>query len=94
MRKGSTIKVLTVVCRAEKRLWAAVVEKAVEDALVCSRATGERKAFVENRRREAVNYLFSNSVRPHSFLWVCDLMSLSPQAVREFLREKGVEYVR
>jgi hypothetical protein len=78
-------------CQAEKLLWVAVVEKALEDAL----NMGNSKTVV-NDRRDALEYIESDDRRMCSFVWCCEMLGISVEAVREWLRRKlelGMESV-
>ena len=68
--------------------WAAVLERRfiaaaqTEDAYVAA----ARKA-----RTEAVLWVGGDSTARGSFLWVCDLLGLEPDAVRRALRTEAVD---
>ena len=80
MKKGSKQETKLVPCRSERKLWAAVVEKAVEDATKGTR----------DLREDGLSYIFDNDRRQYSFLWCCEALELSASAVREDLVRRGV----
>lgn len=65
----------------EKRLFAAILERAIADALC---ATG-RCVDSQRHAREAFAWLTrlpTKTIEPHTFRWVCEGLDLDPDALR------------
>lgn len=61
------------------KLWAAVIELAVSDVLSI------KPGKVEPDQQRSAEWIASMSNAPLSFHWACDMLNVSPVAVREML---------
>lgn len=64
-------------------LWAAVLQRAVDDARISRPPDSEERMSIE--------WIRSERVEPRSFLWVCDMLSIEPQRVRAVCHIEGVK---
>ena len=62
-------------------LWKEVLKKALKDA---KQGPDDRevKDYIFCTKENAKDWITGNSESPGSFIWVCDLLDLSPSAVR------------
>jgi hypothetical protein len=58
-----------------KRLWAAVLNQALEEAIEFNR---------EKFRQNALSWLWSGNQGTGSFLWICDALNLDSKSIRKF----------
>ena len=71
----------------ETELWSKVLRLAVLDALCASPVT--QKDTREELRDDAAQWILSDLDGPASFRWTCQLLSLSPAAVREAITNEA-----
>lgn len=67
-----------------RRLWCAVVQRAVDDCLLGATSTKPETAQL---RKEAQEWLFSDNEAFPSFLFICDHLNLNPRPIREAVRD-------
>lgn len=69
----------------ERDLWAAVIAQAVEDLQAPTIAGDTTAARTRDRNRESARAWFKSDRNDGvgSFVWVCDALDYSPEAVRE-----------
>lgn len=68
----------------ERKLWAAVLEGCRDDLRLAASVKASPSINTANAERER-EWLCSPSFVPQSFLWVCDVLDLEPEATRELL---------
>jgi hypothetical protein len=76
----------------EQRLWMAVLERAMEDALGHVICPSYKSYDVRSAQQDAREWLFADRIDIGSLRWVCDHLGLSVKAVREeFKRREAIE---
>lgn len=71
-----------------KSLWAAVLWQALGDAVRLARA---KRPTPRHWHQDALDWFANESVEIGSFRWICDLMGLDPNRVRERVERMMVE---
>ena len=95
-KKGEVSRMLP-----ERSLWAAVVERAFEDAKGNVMKTPPRKRenypnWLQSRDRvikDAFQWFKNNRKTVGGFLWVCDVLELEPGPIREKIAKLEREYI-
>lgn len=68
--------------------WAAVLERRF---IAAAQSEEAYVAAARKARREAIAWIADGSTAKGSFMWVCDLLGLEPDAVRRALRTEAVD---
>lgn len=64
------------------KLWVSVLKIALADAAKYEAYAQNERKYVSGEGLKAHRWLFSNSHRETSFIWVCDMLKVDPDAVR------------
>ena len=71
---------------AETELWSRMLRLAIQDSLGCAPVIPRDR--MEHLRDDALLWILDDQDGPASFKWVCQLLGLSPGAVREAVMDE------
>ena len=67
---------------AAKRLWAAVLDQAIKDSQADKPGHNSHESIIAEGARA---WFSSKSQEDGSFLWVCDILGIDPEAVQNYI---------
>jgi hypothetical protein len=77
-----------VFAQRSKRLWIAVVQQAIDDAMGRASFAPGSPEEIRSNQREALSWIFHDrSPAANSFHSICDLLDIDPDRAREHLRQ-------
>ena len=77
-----------VFAQRSKRLWIAVVQQAIDDAMGRASFAPGSPEEIESIQREALRWIFQDrSPVANSFHSICDILDIDPERAREHLRQ-------